>query len=437
MHPTGVEILAVDSGSKADKIGLSARDRILEINGYEITDELALRFYLADERITLLVRRSGEKEELLTFDASEMEDFGIRIEEFRTRTCNNACIFCFVDQLPSEVRPSLKIKDDDYRLSFLHGNYITLTNLTNRDLTRIIEQRLSPLYVSVHATEPDLRTRILGRKKDDSLLAKIDRLVKHRITLHAQIVLMPGVNDDKHLEKTVSDLHGFYPGVQSVAVVPLGLSDHGLPEKILRPVTPVFCRKVIRQVTTWQSSFRRRTGETFVHLADEFYIQGGVVLPEAFLYDDFAQIEDGVGMVRTFLDAFELEWKRRRKSLGLKGTLVTGRLFYPTLHACMERFNQKFGSRLQVCKAENTFLGKRITVAGLLSGKDILKALEGTNTGDFVIIPQEVLSKPEGILLDDLSIEDLSDSLGKPVYHGGSTVREFFLLMKKLSATGR
>ena len=244
---------------------------------------------------------------------------------------------------------------------------------------------------------------------------------------------MPGINSDEHLEKTVSDLFGFYPGVRSVAIVPVGLSDYGPAKKILKPVTPAFCRRTIHQVSAWQERFRACTGETFVHLADEFYIQGGLEIPEAYLYDDFDQIEDGVGMVRTFLDSFESEWKRRRKHLELKGTLVTGKLFYPILKACMERFNQKFDSRLQVHMARNTFLGEKITVSGLLSGKDIMKTLRGRNTEDFVIIPQEALSQPDRIFLDNLSLEDLACELGKPVFTSGRTVREFFILMKKLS----
>ncbi|MBN2321061.1 MAG: PDZ domain-containing protein, partial [Acidobacteria bacterium] len=242
MSHRGIKILEVEKSSTAEKAGLAPGDRILEADGHEITDELALRFYLADETVDLKVRKADGVQKRLKVDLSGPQTLGIQVEEFKTRTCNNACLFCFVDQLPAGVRPTLRLKDDDYRLSFLHGNYITLTNLNNKDISRIIEQRLAPLYVSVHATEPDLRTRILGRKKTDDLTGKFKRLVDHRIKLHTQIVLMPGINDARHLEKTVADLHRFYPGVQSVAVVPVGLSDYGLPRKRLKPVTPSYCR---------------------------------------------------------------------------------------------------------------------------------------------------------------------------------------------------
>jgi putative radical SAM enzyme (TIGR03279 family) len=322
------------------------------------------------------------------------------------------------------------VKDDDYRLSFLHGNYITLTNLTARELDRIIEQRLSPLYVSVHATDPRLRTRILGRKKADDLDAKLGKLVRGKIRLHAQIVLMPGINDGISLEKTVVDLCRLYPGVQSVAIVPLGLSDHGRPKDRFLPVTPEYSRVLIREAMRWQEKFRARIGRTFAYLADEFYLQGGVKIPERDYYDDFAQIEDGVGMVRDFLDAFETELGRRQRPLDtLRGTLATGRLFLPTLRRSIERFNHKFGSRLRVCGIENRFLGRNITVAGLLGGQDILSAFEGKNPGDFLIIPGEALSRRDGILVDNLSCKDLSERLGKPVYAGGRTVREFFELL--------
>ena len=376
----------------------------------------------------------NERLEHLTVDLSCRETLGIRVEEFKTRTCNNECLFCFVDQLPEGVRPTLKVKDDDYRLSFLHGNYITLTNLSDRDIARIVEQRLSPLYVSVHATEPDLRNRILGRKNADDLTGKIKKLVDHRIKLHTQVVLMPGINDGRHLEQTVADLRRFYPGVPSVAVVPVGLSEYGLPRKRLKPVTPAYCRRTVRQVALWQKRFRAQDGVTFLYLADEFYIQGGMPLPSSGHYDDFAQIEDGVGMVRTFLDGFEMQYRRRRKSCrALRGTLVTGNLFSPLLGNSIDRFNRKFGSHLTVLPVENKFLGKGITVAGLLSGQDILSVLQAKDPGNFVIIPQDALSATDGILLDDMSLRNLADSLGKPVYSSGRTVRDFFDLLFKLA----
>ncbi len=430
MGTSGLRILKVDAESAAAELGIKPGDLILTANGREVPDELALKFYLSEEWVDLCVLRQNGARKHFRVELPESADFGIQVEEFHTKHCNNACMFCFVDQLPPGVRSGLRVKDDDYRLSFLHGNYITLTNLTERDLDRIIEQHLSPLYVSVHATDPDLRTRILGRKKADALDAKLSRLVRGGIRIHTQVVLMPQINDGKWLDQTVSDLFRLYPGVQSVAVVPLGLSDHGKPRQRLTPVTPEYSREIIRQAARWRDYFRSQTGRTFAYLADEFFIQGGVEIPDADYYDDFAQIEDGVGMVRNFLDEFDRELGRRRKSRrNLRGTLVTGKLFYPDLRRCITRFNRKFGSSLRVREIENRFMGVRVTVAGLLAGQDILTGLRGGSPGDFVIVPGEALSRGEGIFVDDLTPKDLARELGKPVYSSGLTARDFFRLL--------
>jgi putative radical SAM enzyme (TIGR03279 family) len=423
----------VTSGSAAERIGLRSGDRILTVNGHEVPDELALRFHLSAEHVDLWVRSADGVNEHFETDLTEDTSLGIRVEEFRTRTCNNACLFCFIDQLPPNVRPSLRIKDDDYRLSFLHGNYITLTNLTCRDLDSIIEHCLSPLYVSVHATDPDLRKRILGREKADNLKAKLSKLVRGGIQLHAQIVLIPGINDGGILERSVFDLYKLYPGVQSIAIVPMGLSDHGAPKDRFLPMTPQYARTLIRDAAQWRDYFRAKTGRTFAYLADEFYLRGHLEIPRTVYYDDFAQIEDGVGMVRAFLDEFEKLLRRSRKTYsGLRGTLATGKLFFPILRDCAERINLKLGSHLQVCKIESRFLGRNITVAGLLGGGDILAALSGKNLGDFLIIPGEALSQGNSILIDDLSPSDLSRGLGIPVYSGGRTVRDLFRLLSKI-----
>ena len=430
MAQKGLKIAEVESGSRGEGIGLVPGDRILSINGHDVPDELALKFYLAEEHVRLAVRKTSGAEKTYRVDLSGSSSLGIKTEDFRTRTCNNSCLFCFVDQLPPGVRPSLRVKDDDYRLSFLHGNYITLTNLAEKELDRILEHRLTPLYISVHATDPELRARMLGRKKMDHLKYKMKKLIAGGIRLHAQIVLMPGINEDRHLKKTVTDLYGLFPGVESVAIVPLGLSDHGRPKDCSVAVSPSFCRKIVRQVSPWQDSFRKKTGTTFAYLADEFYLRGGMAIPAMEHYDEFAQIEDGVGMVRKFLNDFDAELRRRRKQPGrLRGTLITAKLFYPYLESCIRRLNHKFGSRLQVCAAENQLMGKGITVAGLLSGGDIVGALQGVSPGSFVIIPNEALSQKDQILLDDLTVNQLSNRLGVPVYTSGRTMRDFFDLI--------
>jgi len=434
MRVKGIRILEVEPGSPAAESGLEPGDRIIKINGHDIPDELALKFHLAEESIDIEVLRNNGGRELLEVDLPDGQAPGMRVEDFKTRTCNNSCLFCFVDQLPPGARPSLLVKDDDYRLSFLHGNYITLTNLPRRELDRIVEQALSPLYVSVHATDRALRTRILGRRRPDDLESKLQRLLAGGIEIHAQIVLMPEINDGPHLENTVFDLYRFHPGVASIAIVPLGLSDHGRSKDIYTPVTAAYCRQITAQVSPWQEKFHDETGSTFAYLADEFYLQGGSPLPEAHCYDDFGLIEDGIGMVRRFLDDFERELPRWRKSRPhLTGTLVTAKLFHPFLKRAVRRFNLKFQSNLKVREVENRFLGRNITVAGLLSGEDILMGLGEGELGEFVIIPDDAVSRSEGVLIDNTSMGDLCRRLGRPVYRSGPSLRDFFnLLCKKL-----
>jgi NifB/MoaA-like Fe-S oxidoreductase len=256
------------------------------------------------------------------------------------------------------------------------------------------------------------------------------KLIDGGIRLHTQIVLMPDINDGIHLEESVRRLYAYYPGVSSVAIVPLGLSDHGTPRDIYTPVSPPYCREIIRQVKPWQEQFRSEIGSTFAYLADEFYLQGGISLPETRHYDEFAQIEDGVGMVRKFLDDFEPELARRRKRRPrLRGTLATGRLFYPHLKDCAERFNDRLGSCLSVCEVENRFMGANITVAGLLGGADIIAALRGADPGDFVIIPNEAISRLDGVMVDNLTPAEVSAALGRPVHPSGRTMKDFFSLL--------
>lgn len=432
MGTRGVHIIKVEPAGLGARVGLRPGDTILAVNGSPVEDELALRFYLADEQVALAVRSAAGEARRIDLDLAG-GSLGIEVEEFPTRTCNNACIFCFVDQLPKGVRPGLRVRDDDYRLSFLHGNYITLTNLAEADLERIVAHALSPLYVSVHATDPALRSRILGRRKPDDLAGKLRRLIAGGITIHAQIVLMPQINDGAHLRQTVLDLYDLYPGVRSVAIVPLGLSAHGKPRERLRPVTPAFSAELIRTVSAWQDAFRKKIGRTFAYLADEFYVLAGAPVPEAGHYDDFAQIEDGVGMVRRFLDDFDEALGRPYPVRpGLRGTLITGMLFEPFLAATAARCNRRYGLHLNVVAVPNRFLGGGITVAGLLSGGDIVAALRSAAPGNFVVVPDDALSRNEAVFLDDRTLSWAAQALERPVYRSGRCADDFFRLLGAL-----
>ncbi len=414
-----LRVLSVDRPSLAERIGLKPGDEVLELNGNPLLDVIDFQFRVAGvgERMSLRTQ-----DRTLRFVRREWEDFGVEFEPIEPLVCDNDCVFCFVHQNPGNTRRSLRIKDEDYRLSFLFGNYLTLTNVAEDELDRIIEQRLSPLYISVHATEPELRTVMLGNTTYDGLDTKLDRLTEAGITLHCQVVLCPGLNDGAHLERTIEDLARRHPGVQSVAVVPLGLTDHreNLPK--LDSVTPDYARATIAHVEPVQRHYEDKWDTPFVFLGDEFYILAGQVLPPESHYAEFPQIENGVGMVRTFLDEFDRAIRKfMPPSASRMGTICTGRLFHGHLERCVARF----GLDLKTVAVENRFWGSGVNVAGLLTGSDFVRALKGKVHGDFVVLPAESMIGEEYLFLDDLTITEVEEQLGVRVISSGYSAQEF------------
>ena len=431
---TPLRIVEVDSESLGDRIGLRPGDEILEVNGVPPRDVIDLQFQVASfgEVISLRTR-----DRTFEFVREESENFGLELEPIEPWVCDNECIFCFVHQNPANVRRSLRIKDEDYRLSFLFGNYLTLTNVGEIEISRIIEQRLSPLYISVHATEPELRTRLLGKTVYDGLDDKLDRLARAGIVLHCQIVLCPDLNDGTHLERTIQDLSRRYPSVQSVAVVPVGLSDHreNLPK--LQAVSAPYAHETIRHLEAIQERFAEEWGTPFVFLGDEFYILADYPIPGADHYREFPQIENGVGMVRTFLEDFEAEVgdfvsSFESGSAVLAGTVCTGRLFRPYLEECVARLNLD----LQTVAVESLFWGSGINVAGLLTGSDFISSLKGRVHGDFVMLPSEAMIGDDGLFLDDMKLADVEAELGVRVVGSGYTAAEFLAVLRS-EARGR
>jgi putative radical SAM enzyme (TIGR03279 family) len=413
-----LRVLAVDPASCAGRIGLRPGDEILELDGLPVIDAVDFQFKIAaaGRRTSLRTRRG-----VLSFVRREWEPLGLEFEPIEPMTCANQCVFCFVHQNPARVRRSLHIKDEDYRLSFLFGNYLTLTNVDEAEMRRIIQQRLSPLYISVHATEPELRARMLGVPEYDGFLEKMRRLADAGITLHAQVVLCPGWNDGAHLDRTIEDLAALHPGVASLAVVPVGLTDHRKNLPALAPFTPEEARKTIAQATPIQRRLKRRLGTPFVFLGDEIYIMAGAGIPPALHYRDFPQIENGVGMVRTFLSQFEQALRRRKPRPGIRGTVCTGKVFYPFLEAQVRRL----AADLRVVAVESRFWGPGIGVAGLLTGSDFIAALRGRIHGDFVVLPSESMIGGDHLFLDDLTLKDVERELGVPVLPSGYTAGEF------------
>ena len=428
-----LQILGVEAESLAARIGLQAGDEIVEINGTPPKDVIDLQFRMAvfGEPVSLRTQRQTHE-----FVRDEWESLGVEVEPIEPWVCDNDCVFCFVHQNPSNTRRSLRIKDEDYRLSFLFGNYLTLTNVDDAELDRIIEQRLSPLYISVHATEPELRTRLLGNQIYDGLDSKLDRLTEAGIFLHCQVVLCPGLNDGAHLERTIADLSRRYPSVQSVAVVPVGLTDHRENLPTLETVTPDYARLTIQHIEPIQQRFEQDRGSPFVFLGDEFYILAGQTIPDGDHYAEFPQIENGVGMVRTFLDEFDSSLSdvfdgaalngTALKGAVSKGTVCTGRLFQPYLAECVARL----GMDLKTVAVENCFWGSGINVAGLLTGSDFIAALTGKVYGDFVVLPSESMIGDEGLFLDDMTLADVERELGVRVLRSGYSATEFLEVLQ-------
>lgn len=417
----GLEITAVDDDGLGHELGLSIGDRILSINGRRLRDFIDFQFYSGseDELKLEIEKHSGEHWEL-EVEIDEGEIWGLDFENFMPRQCGNKCLFCFCEMNPPDARESLFFRDEDIRLSFLHGNYTTMTNMSRDEVNRIVEQRLSPQYVSVHATDLKVRQHLLGRDKIDDVLDKLRHFANHGIELHAQIVLCPKINDGNHLEKTVFDLVELYPGVQSAAIVPLGLNKHHQRRELLTPTTDEWCAEIIDQVTPWQNQFQRKLGTRFAFLGDEFYLRAKRPIPGNAHYGQSPQIEDGVGMVRRFLIDFQKLLKRRKPTLThpVKGTIATGTLFYPILNDCVTQFNEHFGTDLKTIAVVNDFFGDEATVAGLLSGRDFLKARHQIY-GDFLILPPESVTGEKERFLDDMTLPQLQAELGLPIYKEG------------------
>ena len=419
----GVSITEVTTGSIGAELDLEPGDRIMRVNGRVVRDYLDFRFQTAGEtELVIDVRKTGGEDWELNIERDESEDLGLGFEQIVPRQCANECLFCFCKGNPETARPSLFVRDEDVRLSFLYGNYTTLTSITEDEMRRVLEQRLSPQYVSVHATDLDVRAYLLGIDKDRAdISGKMRQMLDAGIEIHAQVVLCPTINDGEVLRQTIYDLAGLHPGVSSVAIVPLGLTRY-LNDPRLTPVTPEFCRETIKQVSAMQKDLRARLGTTFAFLGDEIYLKAGRSVPSRKHYGDYPQIEDGIGMVRSFTNQFQSLMRRmdraglsraRPSGRALSGTIMTGTLFAPVLEQLIDRMNQRFGTRLKVVAVQNEYFGGDVSVAGLLTGGDFLAA-RGEISGDFVIIPKVALKSDDAIMLDGMRFEALREEFDVP-----------------------
>jgi putative radical SAM enzyme (TIGR03279 family) len=433
----GVEICDVAPGSLGAEMDLESGDRIIKVNGRLVRDYLDFRFQTAGEtELIFEVRKQSGEDWEVELERAENEDFGLSFEQIVPRQCANECIFCFCNGNPANARASLFIKDEDVRLSFLYGNYTTLTSITEDEIRRIIEQRLSPQYVSVHATDLDVRAYMLGIDKSRAdISAKLARLLDAGIEVHAQVVLCPGINDKEVLRKTIFDLAAEYPRITSVAIVPLGLTRYNTDPRLTR-VTAEFCHAVIDQIVPIQKQLHAELGTNFALLGDEIYLRAGRRIPGRSHYGDYPQIEDGVGMVRSFANEFAALMRRLERDgwssvERVSGTLFTGTLFAPELKKMIDKMNAQFGTRLIVEPLENSYFGGDVSVAGLLTGQDLLQARERI-TGEFVCIPRQMLKSDEAIMLDGMKLTEVSRALGQPIH--AINLQELATLLTERSA---
>jgi putative radical SAM enzyme (TIGR03279 family) len=425
--PRPALISGIRRGSLAEAAGVEPGDAIVSLGGRVLRDVVDLQFYQAEPEVEVRLRKANGLEELLVFEKAIDEDLGFEFERAtfdEITLCNNNCFFCFLKGLPRGMRKSLYLKDDDYRLSFLHGNFVTLTNLTEDDWARLEEQRLSPLNVSVHATERELRRRLLGNPAAPDVVEQLRRLGGIGIRCHTQIVLTPGVNDGANLERSVRDLAACYPAVQTISIVPVGaspkLEDWSLQRdgiELTRP-TPEYARALIDQLRPLQRRFRREYGATIVQCSDEYYVTGDVGPPGGPAYDGFPQYENGVGMVRTMLDG----WARTRRRMqtgrplaaGRRVALACGTLIAPLLRQIAGEFSALSGISLEVVPVPNTVFGERVNVSGLLCGRDLVTALQGREA-DLFILPRPSLDYFGRQFLDSMTVEQAEAALGRAV----------------------
>ena len=409
-------IRAVAPGSIAQELDIRPGDVLLSVNGQEPEDVFDYRYLLNEEEILVLIRKPDGEEWELEIEKEYEEDLGLEFENGLMddyRSCRNRCIFCFIDQLPKGMRETLYFKDDDSRLSFLQGNYLTLTNMDDRDLDRIIYYKLSPINISFQATNPELRCRMLNNRFAGEIHEKVRRLKEAGICMNGQIVLCRGVNDGQELERSIRDLTEYLPELQSVSVVPVGLTRYRDGLYPLEPFPKEDACRVLDLIHRWQEKLYREYGTHFVHGGDEWYLLAEQPLPEADTYDGYLQLENGVGMVRL------LEEEVTETLQGLAGddrkrqaTIATGELAAPFLKAHVERIRKKYPNvQVRVIPVKNRFFGERITVAGLITGQDLIGQLRGNMLGERLLITEHMLKSGEPVFLDDVTVEDVEKAL--------------------------
>ena len=417
------QIRSVDRYSPAGRAGVRAGESLLQVNGHPIQDVLDYKFYTYDPKLTLTLRDPEGRERTVRVRKEEGEDLGLEFDHYlmdRARSCANRCIFCFVDQMPPGMRETLYFKDDDARLSFLMGNYITMTNLSRREVERICALRVSPINISVHATEPALREKMLGHRNAGRCLELMERFAAAGITMNCQIVACPGVNDGPALDRTLRDLGGLYPAVGSVAVVPVGITKYRQGLYPLRPYTGEEAAALLDQVEAFAAGFLAEHGTSLVWCSDEFYLLAGRELPGNGYYEEYAQLENGVGMLRLLTDQAMSLTEDEEEDLSVLApaplSIATGASAAPFIQKIVDRCREKCPAlRGRVYPIANRFFGETITVSGLITGGDLIDQLRGKELGERLLLPDNMLRAGERVFLDDVTVEQVEQALGVPV----------------------
>lgn len=415
---TSHQIAFVRSGSPAALAGVEPMDIIKEINGVELIDIFDYYYYEDEPAFEMLIEKPDQTRHLVHITKSEGEDLGITFENGLMddyRSCHNKCMFCFIDQMPPGMRETLYFKDDDTRLSFLQGNYVTLTNMKEEDLKRIIHYHLAPINISVQATNPELRCKMLHNRFAGDILDKIKMLADADIEMNAQIVLCKGENDGAELDRSIGDLLSFYPQMQSMSVVPVGLTKFREGLYPLEPFEREEAREVLATIHKWQDINFEKYGTHFVQASDEWYLIAGYDLPTEERYDGYTQLENGVGMIRLLMDEFREALAKEKKHPFMRKkecAIATGRLAAPFIRMLCQEFMEKFPKvTVYVYEIRNDFFGEKITVSGLITGQDLMAQLKGQPLGSHLLLPQNMVRAEEQDFLDDVTVAQLSDAL--------------------------
>ncbi len=412
-----LKISEVAPGSIAGEIGIEHGDCVVSVNGFEIHDILDYKFYTSDNLINIKIRKENGELWELEIEKDDDQDLGLSFSATgleKITQCRNKCIFCFVDQMPKGLRDTLYVKDDDYRLSFTQGSFITMTGLAKKDMDRIIRLKLSPLYVSVHTTNPELRKKILGNNKAGDILDKLATLAGAGIEIHTQAVICPGINDGPELDKTVADLSKLWPGVKSLALVPVGLTRFRQGLFRIEKFTASQAVEIVDRVKEWQEHCLKTFGYPFVYASDEFYFLAGKKIPSYDRYADFPQIENGVGLARLFLE----EWSAVEKKLPAKVkiplsvVLVTGILGKPLIKPVVEKLNKVNNLKVSMLAIENHFFGPSVTVAGLLTGSDLISHRQEIEGNDLAVLPSAMFKADCPITIDGITLDELEKKIG-------------------------